>query len=74
MGVQGMNDVFITGLKRAIVRREKLNEKQLTITKPTQPDTTEEVSDDLDEAYRIKIITQTINYINKQKETLNDRS
>ncbi|QXH45373.1 hypothetical protein KSS93_21205 [Pseudomonas xanthosomatis] len=69
-----MNDVFITGLKRAIVRREKLNEKQLTITKPTQPDTTEEVSDDLDEAYRIKIITQTINYINKQKETLNDRS
>jgi len=64
-----MSDIFIRGLKRTIARGQKDNDQQLIIDKSTA---TKEVPANFDEAYRVKIITQTINHINKQKEANND--
>lgn len=68
-----MTDVFIKGLERAIARSKKVKQ-HFVIDKPIQASATKEVSGDFYEAYRIRIITQTINYINKQKEIINDRN
>ena len=64
-----MSDAFIRGLKRSIARSQKDNDPQLIKDKPKA---TKEMPVDFDEDHRVKVVTQTINYINKQKETSSD--